>query len=289
MNRAFLPHWLQLCTRAAWACAAVLAGCGRPAPVGGPAEGSAEEKAASAAGPSATPASPLASPGASEGEAPDPPGAREARARLVRSIEAQGDPWEGSGPWDRRVLGALADVPRHRFAPGLSIRDAYADRPQPIGHGQTISQPTVVAIMTAALGLTGTERVLEIGTGSGYQAAILSRLCREVYTIEIVAPLGEAARARLAALGHANVRVRIGDGYLGWPEAAPFDRVLLTAAPPEIPQPLVSQLAEGGILVAPVGPEGKVQRLVRWTKRGGALRKEDLGAVRFVPMVPGPG
>jgi protein-L-isoaspartate(D-aspartate) O-methyltransferase len=178
-------------------------------------------------------------------------------------------------------------VPRHRFAPGLSIRRAYEDRPQPIGHDQTISQPTVVAIMTQALRLGGTERVLEIGTGSGYQAAILARLCKEVFTIEIVPPLGEAARDRLKALGYANVHVRIGDGYLGWPEAAPFDRILLTAAPPEIPRALVDQLAEGGILVAPVGEQGEAQRLVRWTKRGGSLKKEDLGAVRFVPMVRG--
>jgi protein-L-isoaspartate(D-aspartate) O-methyltransferase len=181
----------------------------------------------------------------------------------------------------------MVAVPRHLFVPGMPLARAYADRPQPIGHEQTISQPTIVAVMTQALALRGGERVLEIGTGSGYQAAVLSRLAREVFTIEIVAPLGETARARLAKLGYANVHVRIGDGYKGWPEEAPFDRVLLTAAPPEIPKALTDQLAEGGILVAPVGPDGAVQELVRWTKRKGKIQEDKLGAVRFVPMVPG--
>ena len=261
---------------------ALILGCSRPAPGGG-AVGSAADSGAPPASGAPGPAAPPADPAA------DPPEAREARARLVRQIEVDGQPWEGSGPWDPRILTALREVPRHRFAPGLSIREAYVDRPQPIGHGQTISQPTVVAIMTSALRLTGTERVLEIGTGSGYQAAVLARLCREVYSIEIVAPLGEAARDRLRDLGYANVHVRIGDGYQGWPEAAPFDRVLLTAAPPEIPGALLKQLVEGGTLVAPVGEQGEVQRLVRWTKQQGTLKKEDLGTVRFVPMVRGGG
>lgn len=270
-----------------WLLMAGLAACGRPTPPGespGAADASSEPRdASSAQAPSPAPALSHSSPPTEQ----DPPEAREARARLIRSIQAGGEPWEGAGPWDPRVLDVMREVPRHLFAPSLPMRQAYADQPQPIGHGQTISQPTVVAIMTAALQLTGAERVLEIGTGSGYQAAILGRLAREVYTIEIVAPLGEAAKERLQRLGYANVRVRIGDGYKGWPEAAPFERVLLTAAPPEIPRALIEQLAEGGILVAPVGGEGEVQRLVRWTKRGGALKKEDLGAVRFVPMVPG--
>jgi protein-L-isoaspartate(D-aspartate) O-methyltransferase len=217
-------------------------------------------------------------------DAGDSPEARLARDRLVRSIETDGNPWEGSGPWDPRVLEAMRSVARHRFMPGSPLRRAYMDTPAPIGHGQTISQPTMVAIMSQALSLHGTERVLEIGTGSGYQAAILSVLAREVFTIEIIPALGETAKSRLAALGYRNVEVRIGDGYKGWPERAPFERILLTAAPPEIPKALVDQLAEGGILVAPVG-DVPPQRLVRWTRVRGALKKEDLGAVRFVPMV----
>ena len=147
------------------------------------------------------------------------------------------------------------------------------------------AQPTIVALMTQALDLTGKEKVLEIGTGSGYQAAVLSGLVRELYSIEIVEPLGQMARERLAALGYDNVIVRIGDGYAGWPEQAPFDRIILTAAPPEMPSALVEQLREGGIVVAPVGEEE--QWLYRWTKRGGKLEEERLGAVRFVPMVRG--
>jgi protein-L-isoaspartate(D-aspartate) O-methyltransferase len=186
------------------------------------------------------------------------------------------------------VLAALRAIPRHRFYDAPSIADAYLDRPRPIGWGQTISQPAVVGLMTQALLLTGEERVLEIGTGSGYQAAVLSRLSREVFSIEILAPLGDRARQRLAAMGYANVTVRIGDGYQGWPEHAPFDRILLTAAPPSVPPALVAQLAEGGILVAPVG-EGRMQRLLRLRKKDGAVTEEDLGAVAFVPMVEGDG
>jgi len=216
----------------------------------------------------------------------EPPEARDARERLVRDVAAR-PPWAGA-EWSPRVLAAMRAVPRHLFVPSASIQQAYADHPLPIGEGQTISQPTIVAVMTDALELSGNERVLEIGTGSGYQAAVLSLLVRQVLTIEIVESLGAAARTRLAELGYKNVEVRIGDGYLGWPEKAPFDRVMLTAAPPEIPRALVDQLAEGGILVAPVGEQGEAQRLVRWTKRGGALEKQDLGAVRFVPMVNPP-
>jgi protein-L-isoaspartate(D-aspartate) O-methyltransferase len=142
-------------------------------------------------------------------------------------------------------------------------------------------------MMTAALELTGTERVLEIGTGSGYQAAVLAHLAKEVYTIEIVEPLGVSARERLARMGYANVKVRIGDGYQGWPEAAPFDRVIVTAAPETVPKALVAQLADGGVLVAPVGPEGETQQLLRLRKRAGTTTEEHLAPVRFVPMVPG--
>ncbi|MEJ7730792.1 MAG: protein-L-isoaspartate(D-aspartate) O-methyltransferase [Polyangiaceae bacterium] len=211
--------------------------------------------------------------------------AREARQRLVRQIAAE-PPWTGQR-WDERVLSAIGKVPRHAFLPGAPLRRAYDDHPQPIGHEQTISQPMVVAIMSDALDLQGNERVLEIGTGSGYQAAVLAELARQVYTIEIVTPLGETARRRLAELGYRNIEVRIGDGYAGWPEAAPFDRVLLTAAPEAMPEALLAQLAEGGIAVAPVGRQGETQRLARWTKREGKVTREDLGAVRFVPMVPG--
>ena len=218
----------------------------------------------------------------------DPPEAKEARARLVRAIQLE-PPWDGSRAWDPRVISAMRAVPRHLFMPGASHRAAYTDEPAPIGHGQTISQPTIVAIMSDALDLTGSERVLEIGTGSGYQAAVLSLLAAEVHSIEIVEPLGNTAKARLAQLGYRNVHVRVGDGYRGWPEQAPFDRVILTAAPPEIPQALIDQLKQGGMIVAPVGEDGR-QRLVRWVKlAGGGLKKQDLGAVRFVPMVPGAG
>jgi protein-L-isoaspartate(D-aspartate) O-methyltransferase len=204
------------------------------------------------------------------------------RAALLSKLVQDG---ERIGP---RTLEAMDKVPRHLFVPNVSLERAYEDRPQPIGYDQTISQPTIVGVMTEALELTGRERVLEIGTGSGYQAAILGVLSREVYTIEILAPLGEMAKGRLAELGYSNVTVRVGDGYKGWPEKAPFDRVIVTAAPDEIPQALVDQLADGGILVTPVGPEGATQRLIRLRKRAGVVTKEDLGAVRFVPMVPGP-
>lgn len=214
--------------------------------------------------------------------------ARAARVALARRIEVSGEPWEGRGAWDARVIHAIRAVPRHLFMPGASLEDAYGDYPTSIGFGQTISQPTVVAIMSDALSLSGHERVLEIGTGSGYQAAVLSLLAREVFSLEVIEDLGLAARRRLADLGHRNVEVRVGDGYKGWLDRAPFDRVLLTAAPSQVPEPLVAQLKDGGVLVGPVGGPSDLQRLMRWTKRGANLEKEDLGAVRFVPMVPGP-
>jgi protein-L-isoaspartate(D-aspartate) O-methyltransferase len=167
--------------------------------------------------------------------------------------------------------------------PAAPIDEAYDNHAHPIGHGQTISQPTVVAIMTDALQLRGDESVLEVGTGSGYQTAVLAQLARRVYSIELVEPLAAEARERLAALGCANVVLRHGDGYQGWPEHAPFDRMILTAAPLELPPALVAQLREGGILVAPLGEHD--QHLYRWTKRDGRLTREYLGAVRFVPMV----
>jgi protein-L-isoaspartate(D-aspartate) O-methyltransferase len=206
--------------------------------------------------------------------------ARRLRASLVDRLA------RGGLVRDAKVLATLREVPRHAFVPGMPLARAYADSPQPIGHDQTISQPLIVGMMTQALELTGRERVLEIGTGSGYQAAILSKLAGEVYTIELVAPLGEDARARLARLGFANVKARIGDGYKGWPEKAPFDRIVLTAAPEELPQALLDQLGDGGVLVAPVGPLS-AQELVRYRKTGGKLQKDTLAPVHFVPMVPG--
>jgi protein-L-isoaspartate(D-aspartate) O-methyltransferase len=222
----------------------------------------------------------LAAQASSPGEASDGPEAQAARRQMVDGLLARNP---GLSP---RVAAALRAVPRHLFVPGTSLDEAYADHAFPIGYQQTISQPTVVAIMSDALSLTGTERVLEIGTGSGYQAALLSRLARKVYSIEIVAPLGESARRLLAALGYANVEVRVGDGYAGWPEAAPFDRIILTAAPLRMPAALREQLADGGILVAPLG-ERDEQVLERWTKRGDEFEREELGGVRFVPMVSG--
>jgi protein-L-isoaspartate(D-aspartate) O-methyltransferase len=215
--------------------------------------------------------------GALAGDEHDPPAARDARVRMVEEV-ARLDP-----QLSPRVLDVLRAVPRHRFMPGASLGEAYSNDAHPIGHGQTISQPTVVAIMTDALRLDGQQRVLEIGTGSGYQAAILAKLARDVYSIEIVPALASSATERLRALGYANVHVKHGDGHQGWPEHAPFDRILLTAAPPELPAALVAQLRDGGIVVAPVGDRD--QMLYRWTKRGDATSRETLGAVRFVPMV----
>ena len=218
----------------------------------------------------------LGAPGAAPGAGD--PGDRYGRARRLM-VDAQ---IRGRGVADPAVLRAMAEVPRHRFVPEPLADAAYADRPLPIGHGQTISQPYVVALMTELLDLGPGDRVLEIGTGSGYHAAVLSRVAGEVYTIEIVEPLAERARATLAELGYANVRVRAGDGYRGWPEEAPFDAVLLTAAPPEIPPPLLDQLAVGGRLVAPVGVAFQDLTVIRRTPTGFA--SERITPVRFVPM-----
>jgi protein-L-isoaspartate(D-aspartate) O-methyltransferase len=188
---------------------------------------------------------------------------------------------------DNRVLKALETVPRHRFVPGDQVSNAYADHPLSIGYGQTISQPYIVALMTECLGLEPGDRVLEVGTGSGYQAAVLAELVEKVYSIEIVEPLGLSARDRLIELGYSNVEVRIGDGYLGWPEAAPFDAIIVTAAPETIPQPLIDQLADGASMVVPVGLH--YQELILLTKKKGKVHQRSIANVRFVPMVSEPG
>lgn len=215
----------------------------------------------------------------------DPPDAQAFRASLVRQI-AEYPPWPVGSVWDPRVLRAVGEVPRHLFVPDAPLFDAYRDEPYPIGRDQTISQPTVVAIMTQALELSGVERVLEIGTGSGYQAAVLARLASAVYSVERIASLGEAARARLQSMGIRNVHVRIGDGYEGWPSHAPFDRIVITAAPAGVPDCLFPQLARHGVLVAPVGGVFD-QMLYRFRRRGDDLETEELGPVRFVPMLAG--
>jgi protein-L-isoaspartate(D-aspartate) O-methyltransferase len=189
------------------------------------------------------------------------------------------------GVKDPRVLEAVEKVPRHLFVPAPLKYAAYGDYPLPIGEVQTISQPYIVAFMTEALRLKPDYKVLEIGTGSGYQAAILAELVREVYTIEIIEELGKRAQGLLKQMGYRNIHVRIGDGYKGWPEEAPFDAIMVTAAPDEIPERLVSQLKEGGRLVLPVGTPSGVQELILGTKVGGRLKTETLMAVRFVPMV----
>jgi len=186
---------------------------------------------------------------------------------------------------DPDVLAAIERVPRHRFVPEHLHQHAYDDRPLPIGQGQTISQPFVVALMTQALELTPASKVLEIGTGSGYQTAILAELAGEVYTVEVRPELQERAKRILDDLGYATIHYRIGDGWLGWPQEAPFDAIIVTAAAPEWPQALIGQLAAGGRMVIPIGPEDWNQTLWRTTKINGDLIKETLGAVRFVPLI----
>jgi protein-L-isoaspartate(D-aspartate) O-methyltransferase len=213
----------------------------------------------------------------------------ESRRVLIESIEDDvraTAAYIGRARLDDRVMAAMARVPRHEFVPERVRRYAYENRPLPIGYGQTISQPYIVALMTDLLALGEDSVVLEIGTGSAYQAAVLAELVARVYTIEIVEPLGGAARRRLARLGYDNVEVRIGDGYDGWAEHAPFDAIMVTAAASHVPPPLLGQLKPGGRLVIPVGDRFFTQQLILIEKRDdGALTTTQVLPVRFVPLV----
>jgi protein-L-isoaspartate(D-aspartate) O-methyltransferase len=191
---------------------------------------------------------------------------------------------ENRGVDDPAVLAAMRETPRHEFVPDDYLHMAYADHPLPIGYGQTISQPYIVALMTEALEVEAGDRVLEIGTGSGYQAAVLAAMDLEVYTIEIIPELAELSRERFDSLGYTNITSLNADGYFGWEEYAPFDAIIVTAAPDHLPQPLVSQLKEGGRLVIPIGPIGAVQTLWLFEKVGDEVEATNLGAVRFVPL-----
>jgi len=198
-----------------------------------------------------------------------------------RMVESQ---IKDRGVHDSSVLEAMKKVPRHLFVPEKYQSAAYQDRPLPIGEGQTISQPYIVGFMTAAISPDPEDVVLEIGTGSGYQAAVLAEIVKEVYTLEIVSKLGEDAKKRLNSLGYKNVHAKVADGYHGWEEHAPFDAIIVTAAAEEIPKPLVEQLADPGRMVIPVGPRFDVQYLVLVTKKKGKVKMQNLFAVRFVPF-----
>jgi len=208
----------------------------------------------------------------------DTPDFAHARAEMVRYTI------RGRGVSDERVLAAMESVLRHCFVPERDQRSAYADHPLPIGYGQTISQPYIVALMTELLGLEPDDKVLEVGTGSGYQAAVLSEVVAEVYTVEIIEPLATSAAERLAALGYDNVTVKHADGYYGWEEHAPYDAIIVTAAPDHVPPPLVGQLKDGGQLVIPVGPQGGFQVLWQLTRQGNQVQAKEITGVRFVPL-----
>jgi protein-L-isoaspartate(D-aspartate) O-methyltransferase len=212
-----------------------------------------------------------------------PPGPDERAGERARMVDEQ---LRARGIRDERVLGAMTRVPRHLFVPDSQRGGAYGDFPLPIGHEQTISQPYIVAFMSEALEVGPDHKVLEIGTGSGYQAAVLAELAREVYTIEIIEPLAERARETLSSLGYPNVHVRTGNGYLGWPEQAPFDRIMVTAAPEEVPPALVEQLRIDGLMAIPVGRMDQELRILRRTADGLSLLKTL--PVRFVPMTGKP-
>jgi protein-L-isoaspartate(D-aspartate) O-methyltransferase len=210
--------------------------------------------------------------------------AQEQRRRMVGEQLAREAPYR-KAIRDSAVLRAMGRVPRHEFVPPRLREVAYADRPLPIGHGQTISQPWIVARMTELVRPRPGDTVLEVGTGSGYQAAVLAEIVGHVYTVEIIGDLARPARRRLERLGYENVTVRHGDGYRGWAEHAPFDAVVVTAAPKEVPVPLVEQLARGGRMVVPVGPQGRGQDLtVLHKRRDGSVERRAVSAVRFVPL-----
>lgn len=210
------------------------------------------------------------------------------RMEMIEEIEADVAAtrrYTGRARLDPRTLDALREVPRHEFVPAELRHRAYENRPQPIGDGQTISQPYIVALMTDLLEIEADDSVLEIGTGSGYQAAVLAELAGRVYTIEIIASLGRSATERLERLGYDNVETRIGDGYRGWPEHAPFDGIMVTAAADEIPPPLIEQLKPGGRLVAPVASGPTAEQLTLLTKdETGEIRTREILPVRFVPL-----
>ena len=212
------------------------------------------------------------------------PTAADLAAQRLRMLEQQLKP---RGIKDERVLAAMAKVPREEFVPADVRPSAYEDGPLPIGYDQTISQPYVVAFMTEQLRPKRSDRVLEIGSGSGYQAAILGELVAEIYTIEIVEPLAKSAEATLQRLGYKNVHIKVGDGYKGWPEEAPFDAIIVTCAPEKVPQPLVDQLKDGGRMVIPVG-ERFAQQLYLLEKKNGQLKESVTLPVRFVPMLREP-
>jgi protein-L-isoaspartate(D-aspartate) O-methyltransferase len=213
------------------------------------------------------------------------------RARLVAEVDAtyaatRGD--TGLAAMSPRVRAALGKVERHRFVPAGQQALAYRNHPLPIGNGQTISQPYIVALSTDLVAPAPGQRVLEIGTGSGYQAAVLAEVVATVYSIELIPALGKEAAQRLKTLGYSNVEVRIGDGYKGWPEQAPFDSIVVTAAAPKVPEALVEQLKPGGRMVIPVGASGDAQQLLLIVKRpDGTVERKSVLAVRFVPLVPG--
>ena len=209
------------------------------------------------------------------------PTAADLAAQRQRMVEQQLKP---RGIKEERVLAAMAKVPREEFVPADARPSAYEDGPLPIGYDQTISQPYVVAFMTEQLRPKRSDRVLEIGSGSGYQAAILGELVAEIYTIEIVEPLAKSAEATLQRLGYNNVHIKVGDGYKGWPEEAPFDAIIVTCAPEKVPQPLVDQLKDGGCMVIPVG-ERFAQQLYLLEKKNGQLKVSVTLPVRFVPML----
>jgi len=219
----------------------------------------------------------------------DRPGEAQPPQRLVQARLAMvADQIAARGVRDARVLAAMREVPRHEFVPPAMRDQAYVDAPLPIGLGQTISQPYIVALMTELARPAATDTALEVGTGSGYQAAVLSRVVARVHSIELLEPLAASAAATLARLGYANVQVRRGDGYQGWPEQAPFDIILVTAAPEEVPPALIAQLKPGGRMVIPIGPVGSVQDLLLIEKdAAGRAARRSIIPVRFVPLVKG--